>query len=231
MPSKITLFTLIIFFASLQVSVCQDFANAVLIKTITPSNKYQDSLYQKTKTILQKSSGSDILLYDWDAKAHTVNFKKDNKSTEVPSKNIVFIDPIYAFSENPEIKLTVDTTGKTTGAYFEISGNALINFKALETGTSKVVKIKTIEVIKAFSERINIPDFAKEFGGDPNAIRKSNSNNYNALCKKILAKFWPQAEKKYLNAIHDANYPLSSLKKRSFSLATCILSSRSHYYC
>ncbi len=95
------------------------------------------------------------------------------------------------FSE-PALQLSVDTTGKTTAAFFTFSGGYSYFSKFIDNKSSQILKAEDITFIRNEKISINIKDYEKEFGGDPSKLKKSDPKKFAAAETRVTQKYLPK---------------------------------------
>ncbi|MBK9253921.1 MAG: hypothetical protein IPM42_00385 [Saprospiraceae bacterium] len=175
-----------------------DFVKAALYQDLGKMDVYNDEVSLRIKTAITKLN--DVSLYDWDSKSNTVTFSTLNTKPESPSEIVIFFKPAGGF-RTPSLLLNVDTTGKTTAAYFKLSGGYHCVAKYIDSKTSQIIKAEVISLVKDEESFIQIKDYEKEFGGDPAKIKKSDPRKYASLEKKVTEKYEPNFTAFYMGKI------------------------------
>lgn len=191
----------LLFFISFT-TLCQNkFEKATLIANFNTDNKYLKIIHRNAFDIAFKNYPK-VHLYNWDEAEHSIYSLKQFDEIEKPIDQVKYIEVKLSNFEYPSFELNVDTSGKTISAQFVFNVSMSINSKIVEVKTSKILDLRVSSGITSFNSPdpvIKVPDFTKEFGGDPNQIRKTSSRLYEELVRKLEEKYKPDIEKKYIS--------------------------------
>jgi len=171
------------------ISQSSDFVKAVLIHNNTNTDVYSQEIMKRIRESVSKLD--KVSLYDWDSKPHTVKFSTLNTKPEAPAEMVIFFMVKGGFSE-PALQLSVDTTGKTTAAFFTFSGGYSYFSKFIDNKSSQILKAEDITFIRNEKISINIKDYEKEFGGDPSKLKKSDPKKFAAAETRVTQKYLPK---------------------------------------
>lgn len=200
----------------------KEFSKAILIDEEGIKDKIFRSYYDQSIEKLISLSGGNLLLYDWNAKNHTVKFADKNKFEEKPSDIVIFLKPYGRFELNPAFDITTDTTGKTTSAQFILESEMAYACKHIDPITSTILKNETIVLQRNQKEAFKVDNVDKEFGGDPAKLKKSNYRKYEEMLEKLREKYKEKIEEKYKSAFF--------LQMASSRLAKNILAGSQDYF-
>ncbi|MEO1261450.1 MAG: hypothetical protein AAFZ15_21785 [Bacteroidota bacterium] len=190
----------LIIFLSLLISiqiVAQE-KNGIAVLVNYPENKedvHFKKIYSSMVEHFNASASNNYLFYDWNVNSNDVTYNEiiNAQKTDQPPAQLIFMAPSLTYSEKPKLELTVDTTGKTTAAYYVMNYKSKIHYKVVEFKSSKIMSVGVHETVydggpmdKNF---IKVPDFKKYFPGDPAKMKNGNIKQYYDSEKKLYEKY------------------------------------------
>jgi hypothetical protein len=190
-----------------------NYAKAVLIPDYNNPDKYVNMLNKKLYESLKGYEGLHV--FDWNETSHTFN-SIEYKEIKKPIAFVKYLNIKLAdFGTIPSLELKVDTSGKTIAVQYTIYPNGVLYTKTIEVKTSQIIEYNQVSPSSStISKVINVPDFVKEFGGDPNKLKKADIKQYNKMLDKVNEKFKPIIEERYKEFV---NYYASVLSSYSYS--------------
>lgn len=182
-----------------------DFEYTILKKNSTKEDKMLAPLHAKIEELLTDAEG--IHIFDWDEKAHKLDYIHPKKKLLRPIALVKFSDMRWFNTlKNLDLTLVTDTSGKTKEVYFRITSEVKMVTKQVELKTSQIIDIKenvykseprtTMRSDKKDRDIVFVEKFMEEFGGDPAKLKKENFNSYNKRLVKVREKYMPQLEER-----------------------------------
>lgn len=177
-----------------------------IISEDTKISKFLDQVKQDhIKDILENDLNKSLFtLYDWDANESSIRVNNNYKDQERVPSYAIYLKSAVGYRSSPDIKYQVDTTGKTTSANIHFAVGANSNYKVINPYTLEIVNMSHFEFFKD-SYTIGLPEFKKEFGGDPARIRKKSENQYQKLVKIIIKGHKEEIDAKIAESIKKMN--------------------------
>ncbi len=156
------------------------------------------------KKIIANSEKNNLALYHISESESKLVLHPYFVGKEKPYQEIIFFKPNIWFNHEAEFVTIQDTSGNTINAYFKMDHGAKIDIKAIEIATSRIIKYSNAEVLKPSTERMDVKDFIKEFGCDPNKLKKSNPQKYDEVVKKITKEYKQKIFDYYKNRVESS---------------------------
>ena len=204
MQIKITFYLLILGLLTSNLHA-QELGQAVIVTSPKYMETELSNYHHAVVKHLNDNTGDHFILYQKQQDATTFNNKVLFDKKEVPVSIIHLMEPYFRINKKPDAVIINDLSGKAVKMVFQLNHLLAYKIKSIQVATGEVVVLKLI-VISRNDSQIEIKDFAKYFGGNPNELIK-DAKKYKAATAK--------AHEAFKNEINKSVAPL--LKKLDFS--------------
>lgn len=146
-------------------------------------------LDQLDKKVIAYSDKYNLVLYHGSETKSTIAPHPHFVGKERPCSEIIYLRPKIWFDHQNEFVTIQDTTGKTTHVFFKMNHGAIMDIKAIELATSRIIKYSFAEILKPSAERMDVKDFVKVFGGDPHKVQGSDPEKYSKILENLKKEY------------------------------------------
>ena len=226
------IFCIVIILHSLTTAYSQNHNVAILMSSNGNQNELSDLIFNKLTA--HKNYGPQIkpLFYDW---VESTSLKPINHDDTSPVSEIVFLDLNQNLMIRPEMRFTVDSTGKTTSAYYEVNPSMTVFVKLVDLASTEILflevfeyKRKTDQTLRDTSNERVYVDYKKDFTSDPAKLKNSNPKQFAVLEKQVFEKYNAEYSRKLKAMVLlftgqlqiDLRNAISVIEKQDFKLLT-----------
>lgn len=201
-------------------AIAQNFGSAVVLNSTDISAEYGDKYAEALQKAMLKSGGSDVTYYTWNKKSDSPQmykpFQNENKK-EQPITTVAYLEANLNNFNKFSLSSEVDTTGKVTGYFLNLSQSMHPKFKVVHLPTTEVIISKEVSTHKLKKGgKIKIKDYEKYSKIRPEKLSRTKKE-YQEILDKIEKDYQREITKHYDETIKQviSNYNEAIMALRS----------------